>query len=99
MEIQRAYKTELDPNNVQRKEKLSKPNAIQLHKELNSRKKEDFPWMYEVSKCSPQEALRDLEKAFKNFFRGLKEGKPIGFPKFKSKSKGIGGQSTVIGML
>ena len=24
--------------------------------------------MYEVSKCSGQEALRDLEKAFKRFF-------------------------------
>ena len=27
--------------------------------------------MYEVSKCAPQLALVDLEKAFKNFFRGI----------------------------
>jgi len=75
-------------NRVQ--EKTSKPNAMQLHRELNARKKQEFPWMYEVSKCAMQESLRDLEKAFKNFFRGCKESKKIGFPKFKSKSKGIG---------
>jgi putative transposase len=41
--------------------------------------------MYECSKCAPQEALRNLGRAFKNFYRGLKEGKKIGFPRFKSK--------------
>ena len=41
--------------------------------------------MYECSKCAPQEALRDLNRAFQNFYRGLKEGKHIGFPRFKNK--------------
>jgi putative transposase len=41
--------------------------------------------MYEVSKCAPQEALRDLDRAFKNFFSNLKKGKKPGFPKFKKK--------------
>ncbi|HJT58357.1 MAG TPA: RNA-guided endonuclease TnpB family protein [Ktedonobacteraceae bacterium] len=73
-----------------------RPNAIQLHRELNAMKKTDFPWMYEVSKCAMQEALRDLDTAYKNFFRRLQrkregqwKGKP-GFPVFKKKSKGIG---------
>src|SRR5689334_21152432 len=48
-----------------------RPGAIQLHRELNALKKTDFPWMYEVSKCSMQEALRDLDKAYKHFFRRL----------------------------
>jgi len=61
--------------------------AIDQHKSLCAIKKEKFPWMYEVSKCAPQLALLDLDKAFKNFFRGLKKGKKIGFPKFKSKHK------------
>jgi putative transposase len=72
------------------------PSAITLHKELNALKKTEFPWMYEVSKCAPQEALRDLEKAFKHFFRKCKlkkhgkwKGK-LGYPRFKSKKKGIG---------
>ena len=72
------------------------PSAIDLHRELNALKKTEFPWMYEVSKCAPQEALRDLDDAFKHFFRkcrlkkqGLWKGK-CGYPRFKSKHKGIG---------
>jgi len=48
--------------------------------------------MYEVSKCAPQQALRNLDKAFKVFFRNCKnkiKGKK-GFPKFKSKHHGLG---------
>lgn len=72
------------------------PSAISLHKELNALKQTDLPWMYEVSKCAPQESLRNLEKAFKHFFRKIalkKRGKwkgKCGYPKFKSKKKGIG---------
>jgi putative transposase len=47
------------------------PNAIALHRELNRLKPTDFPWMYEVSKCAPQEALRNLDQAFAHFFRRL----------------------------
>ena len=61
--------------------------AIDQHKILCSIKKTEFPWMYDVSKMAPQEALRDLDIAFKNFFRGIKKGQNIGFPKFKSKHK------------
>ncbi len=52
--------------------------------------------MYEVSKCAPQEALRDLDTAYKNFFRKAKlkaQGKfrgNVGFPTFKKKRKAIG---------
>ncbi len=60
-------------------------DAMKQHKLLNSLKKIQFPWMYECSKCAPQEALRDLNRAFQNFYRGLKEGKHIGFPRFKNK--------------
>ena len=61
-------------------------NAIAQHRELNRLKKTEFQWMYEVSKCAPQEALRDLDKAFTNFYHGLKTGKHVGFPRFKKKS-------------
>jgi putative transposase len=72
------------------------PTAIDLHRELNALKKTELPWMYEVSKCAPQEALRDLDKAFANFFRRVKEKKAgrnvkFGFPRFKSKKHGLGG--------
>ncbi len=72
------------------------PSAIALHKELNALKKPQFPWMYQVSKCAPQEALRDLDNAFAHFFRkcklkkqGQHRGK-CGYPRFKSRKRGIG---------
>ncbi len=73
-----------------------RPTAMQLHRELNVLKQTDYPWMYETSKCAPQEALRDLETAYKNFFRRVelkKQGKwkgKLGFPKPKKRSKAIG---------
>ena len=67
------------------------PTAIDLHRELNSLKRIEFSWLYEVSKCAPQEALRNLDRAFDNFFRRCKTGKgKPGFPRFKSRKRGIG---------
>lgn len=60
-------------------------SAITQHRELNALKKSEFPWMYTASKCAPQEALRDLDKAFINFWRGRKTNRRVGFPKFKRK--------------
>ena len=64
-------------------------NAIKQHKVLNSLKKSEFPWMYEVSKCAPQEALRDLDRAYRNFFRSIKKGGRHGFPRFKKKGRSL----------
>lgn len=67
--------------------------AMVLHKELNQLKQTSIRWMYDVSKCAPQEALRNLDKAFKGFFdsvTGKRKGEPAGFPKFKSKRNGLG---------
>ena len=60
-------------------------DAMKQHKLLNSLKKTQFPWMYQCSKCAPQEALRDLHRAFQNFYRGAKTGNKVGFPRFKRK--------------
>lgn len=65
--------------------RLKLPSAIDLHRELNGLKEMEFPWMYEFSKCAPQEALRDLETAFKNFFAHR-----TGFPRFKDKKRRAG---------
>jgi putative transposase len=72
------------------------PSAIDLHRELNELKQTELGWMYEVSKCAPQEALRNLDQAFANFFRRIKlkkQGKlkgAVGFPRFKSRKRGRG---------
>jgi putative transposase len=60
-------------------------DAIEQHRQLNARKAMEWPWMYEVSKCAPQEALRDLERAFRNFVRARRSGRHCGFPRFKRK--------------
>ncbi|MDY7005260.1 MAG: RNA-guided endonuclease TnpB family protein [Cyanobacteriota bacterium] len=60
-----------------------RPSAITLHKRLVAEVKSVNPWYYEVSKCAPQQALRDLDRAFKNFLSIPKRG----FPKFKKKGK------------
>ena len=59
----------------------SKFNEAALRKELNAVKREQFPWMLEVTKCAPQLAIKDgLARAFRNFF-----AKRAGFPKFHKK--------------
>ena len=57
------------------------PSAIDLHKKLVAEVKSVNLWYYEVSKCAPQQALRDLATAFKNYFKHQR-----GFPKFKKKN-------------
>lgn len=71
-------------------------SAMDLHRELNALKKTDVPWMYAVSKCAPQEALRNLDTAFAHFFRRCKLKRAgtltgtVGYPQPKSKKKGLG---------
>lgn len=47
--------------------------------------KNKLEWLREVDATALQSSLRDLDTAFQNFFRGVKQGKHIGYPKFKSK--------------
>lgn len=57
------------------------PTSIDLHKKLNAEVKTQHPWFYDSSKCAPQQALRDLENAWK---RKMKV-KGSGTPKRKKK--------------
>ena len=72
------------------------PSAIDLHRELNVRKQTELSWMYQVSKCAPQEALRNLDTAFAHCFRRCalkREGKltgKLGYPHPKTKQQGLG---------
>jgi len=49
---------------------LASPSEGVLRRVLNAVKREQFPWMFEATKCAPQEAIRDLGAAFENFFEG-----------------------------
>jgi putative transposase len=71
-------------------------SAIELHRELNALKQNEVPWMYDVSKCAPQEALRNLDTAFAHFYRRVqrkRQGKlrgKVGYPRLKTKKRGLG---------
>lgn len=58
------------------------PSAIELHKRLNAEVKPNLEWFYNSSKCPPQQALRDLENAWKRFLRVKSAGSPKRKKKF-----------------
>lgn len=59
---------------------LPKPSQMALRRQLNAIKREQFPWMLEVTKCAPQLAIIQLGQAFKNFFAGRAR-----YPTFRKK--------------
>lgn len=64
-----------------------KPNGFGLQKQLNAIKRDQFPWLLEASKSVAQYALKDLQAAFKNFFRSVKSDGKARYPRFKSRHK------------
>ncbi len=51
--------------------------------------KKSLPWLAEVDATALQSAVRNLDKAYQNFFRRVKQGiRPFGYPKFKKKYSG-----------
>ncbi len=63
-------------------DKIKFPSAIDLHKWLVALVKPVNPWYYEVSKCAPQYALRQLREAWDRCFK-----KVSGVPRFKKKGR------------
>lgn len=49
------------------------------------KQKEETAWLKEVDATALQSSLRDLDTAYQNFFRRVKQGGKPGFPHFKSK--------------
>ena len=60
------------------------PTQFQQMKDLTALKQE-LDWLREVDATALQASLETLDTAFQNFFRGAKQGRQIGYPKFKSK--------------
>lgn len=57
-----------------------KPSQMALRRQLNAIKREQFPWMLEVTKNAAQMAIIQLGEAFKNFFAGRAR-----YPQFRKK--------------
>ena len=80
-EADKNYRDECQANGIEiDKTKLNSPSQFKLRKQLNSIKKQQFPFMAQVTKCSPQLAIMQLGDAFKRFFKG--ESK---YPQFRKK--------------
>jgi putative transposase len=63
-------------------------SAIDLHRLLVRLKRTPrYRWLHEVSKCAPQEALRDLDRAYSNYWRGRRSGRRVGLPRFKKRGR------------
>jgi putative transposase len=52
-----------------------RPSEAALRRQLNGIKRQQFPWMTEVSKSVIQAAIRNLGDAWSRFFKSLKEAK------------------------
>lgn len=101
-----AFKTKLDPNNVQatkflktagcarfaynwalnyQQENYKKGNKfigkVDIQKIFVATVKQENKWLYESSKCAPQQAIRNLDTAYNKFFKGKAK-----HPKFKKKN-------------
>ena len=69
---------------AQYRETGKSPTRFQQDKALTTLKQR-LEWLQEPDKCALQNAVRNLDIAYKNFFRRVKNGEKPGFPKFKSK--------------
>ena len=59
-----------------------KPDEMLLRRLFNAIKRKQFPYMLEVTKCAPQQALRNLGRAYTNHWR---DPKRFQLPKHKKK--------------
>src|ERR1700758_5841553 len=57
-----------------------RPSQAALRRQLNAIKREQFPWMLDVTKNAPQLAIIQLGQAFQNFFAGRAR-----YPQFRKK--------------
>ncbi|HAT2340087.1 RNA-guided endonuclease InsQ/TnpB family protein [Citrobacter braakii] len=64
-----------------------RPSAYDLEKRLPSLKAK-HPWLGDADSQALKQACKDLDGAYKNFFRRIKNGETPGFPRFKSKHRG-----------
>lgn len=62
--------------------------CYELQKMVTALKKApETSWLAEVDSHALQQAVVNLDRAYKNFFRRVKEGGKPGFPRFKSKAE------------
>jgi putative transposase len=82
-----------------RTEQTDLPLVGDLKAEFNRIKRVQFPFVLETTKCATEQPFADLNQALKNYFadskkrkngKCRKDGKKVGFPRFKSRKRGYG---------
>ncbi len=81
-----TYNYLLAKYNEEYQQKLANPdykpkNPFELEKEFNKIKREQFPFVMEVTKCAVQKSTKNLDVALKRFFKNVSR-----YPVFKKKS-------------
>ena len=68
-------------------EETGKSNTYNQNSKLlpELKRSTETKWLSEVDSTSLQQSVRNLGKAYDNFFRRVKQGQTPGFPKFKKK--------------
>lgn len=72
------------------KEKGEKVDWLTLQREFNRIKKEEFPFVKEVTKSAAQIAFMDLRQSINTYYKVKPKIKKTRFPKFRSRKKSIG---------
>jgi len=63
-------------------------NKYEQKRRFNGIKDEQFPWIRKTAYVVTQEAFENLDTAYQNFFRRVKQGaEQKGFPKFKARAR------------
>jgi putative transposase len=82
-----------------RAQQMPLPLVSDLKAEFNRIKREQFPFVMETTKCATEQPFADLNNALTTFFHDItkrkngnrrKDGKRVGFPRFKSRKHGYG---------
>jgi len=73
---------------IERYKAGSPTNYYEQKRRFNALKDELCPWIREIPYTITESAFRNLDAAYKNFFRRVKQGTETpGFPKFKTRGK------------
>lgn len=82
--VRYVYNYYLDKRKTTYEEHKETMNYVLCSADMTQLKKK-LEWLREVDATALQSSLRDLDEAYKNFFRRVKTGGKPGYPRFKSR--------------
>jgi len=68
-----------------------KANWNDIKKDFRQAIDREFPWVREVTKCAPEQAIADLRQSICTYYKAKPKGQKVKFPGYRKRSKKIGG--------